>query len=202
LRTLRVGIARAREELAALAGTEVGEVAADTEEMADHRVLVGTEALLHRLPPRWVGGAVAFLDFDQDLLAPRLRAGEQALALLARAARAVGSRDGGGRVLVQTRLPGHEVLAAAVHADPGRYATPEAARRVALGMPPAAALALLSGEAAPVFAAALPASVEVLGPDAGRFLVRAPDHERLTAALAATARPPGRLRLEVDPARV
>ena len=34
--------------------------------------------------------AVAFLDFDQELLAPRYRAAEQALALLARAARLVG----------------------------------------------------------------------------------------------------------------
>ena len=41
----------------------------------------------------------AFLDFDQELLAPRYRAAEQALGLLARAARRVGPRAGGGRLL-------------------------------------------------------------------------------------------------------
>ena len=41
--------------------------------------------------------AVAFLDFDAELLAPRLRAGEEALALLARAARLVGAEPAGRR---------------------------------------------------------------------------------------------------------
>ena len=63
---------------------------------------------------------VAFLDFDQELLAPRYRAAEQALGLLARAARRVGPVTGGGRLLVQTRLPDHEVLEAARRADPTR----------------------------------------------------------------------------------
>ncbi len=202
LKTLRVGISRAREELAALAGTDVGEVSAATTEVPDSRVLVGTEALLHRLPPRWVGGAVAFLDFDQELLAPRFRAGEQALALLVRAARAVGPRTGGGQVMVQTRIPGHEVLAAAVHADPGRYIVAEARRREQLRLPPAVALALVSGDAAAAWSVALGGPVEVLGPDGGRFLLRAPDHTSLADALARAPRPAGRLRIEVDPARI
>jgi primosomal protein N' (replication factor Y) (superfamily II helicase) len=202
LKTLRVGISRAAEELAALAGTEVGEVSAATERVPDRRVLVGTEALLHRLPARWHGGAVAFLDFDQELLAPRFRAGEQALALLARAARAVGPRDAGGQVLVQTRVPGHEVLAGAVHADPGRSSGPEAARRAELRLPPAVALALVSGPGAAELVAALPGTVEVLGPDGNRFLVRAPDHQILSSAFATTPRPSARVRIEVDPARV
>jgi len=168
----------------------------------DRRVLVGTEALLHRLPARWHGGAVAFLDFDQELLAPRFRAGEQALALLARAARAVGPRDAGGQLLVQTRVPGHEVLAGAVHADPGRSSGPEAARRTELRLPPAVALALVSGPGAAELVAALPGTVEVLGPDGNRFLVRAPDHQILSSAFATTARPSSRVRIEVDPARV
>ena len=46
------------------------------------------------------------------------------------------SADGGrqaGGVLVQTRLPDHPVLAAAVHGDPGRLARPELALRVRAG---------------------------------------------------------------------
>ena len=136
--------------------------------------------------------------------APRHTAGEQALALVARAARLVGGRHtgGGGRILVQTRLPGHEVLDAVVHADPSRFALVESARRAALRLPPETALALVSGEAAPAFVPGLGPNVEVLGPADGRWLVRAPDHGVLADALSAAARPAGRLRVEVDPRRV
>ncbi|HEV7886248.1 MAG TPA: hypothetical protein VGO92_01730, partial [Acidimicrobiales bacterium] len=199
LKLLRLGVARVAEELAALAGEPVGEVTAESDSRPEARVLVGTEALLHRLD---AADVVAFLDIDQELLAPRFRAGEQALALLARASRVVGGR-GSGRVLVQTRVPQHEVLDAALHADPGRLAAVESERRAALSLPPFAALALLSGESAEPFAAALSAAagLEVLGPDDGRWLVRAPDHRTLCDALARTPRPPGRLRIEVDPLR-
>jgi primosomal protein N' (replication factor Y) (superfamily II helicase) len=47
-----------------------------------------------------------------------------------------------------------------------------------------------------------PAGIDVLGPSDGRWLLRAPNHAALCAALAATARPAGRLRVEVDPLRV
>ncbi len=123
--------------------------------------------------------------------------------MLARAARLVGGRGGGGRILVQTRLPGHEVIDAAVHADPSRLSVVEAARRAALRFPPETAVAAVSGQAAAGFVAALPADdgLEVLGPANDRWLVRAADHLTLCDALAATARPPGRLRIEVDPLR-
>ena len=197
LRTLRVGVTRAREELEALAGRPVSEVTGESQELPETGVLVGTEALLHRLPH---ADAVVFLDFDQELLAPRFRAAEQALALLARAGRLVGGRDKGGRIVVQTRDPQSDVVRAAVHADPGRLAAAEAERRIALRLPPATALALVSGDAA-AFVAALPPEVEALGPADGRWLVRAVDHRALCDALAATPRAGARLRLEVDPAR-
>jgi primosomal protein N' (replication factor Y) len=41
--------------------------------------------------------------------------------------------------------------------------------------------------------------VEVLGPDGDRWLIRAGDHAALSDGLSAVARPPGRLRIEVDP---
>ena len=195
LKLLRVGVARAREELEALTGKSVGAVTADTGPLPAAPVLVGTEAVLHRVGH---ADAVAFLEFDQELLAPRYRAAEEALALLARASRVVGGRR--GRVLVQTRLPHHEVIQAALLADPGRLSASEAGIRAALGLPPERALALISGEAAAQFVSQLE-GVEVNGPDAGRWLVRAADHEALAAALAAAPRPAGRLRVEVDPAR-
>ena len=87
LKVLRVGVARVREELAALLGVEVAEVSGpDDAPVPDTQVLVGTEAVLHRVRRAEV---VAFLDFDMHLLAPRLSAGEEALALLARAGRLV-----------------------------------------------------------------------------------------------------------------
>ena len=198
LKVLRAGVTRVREQLEALAGVAVGEVTGESEEVPETPVLVGTEAVLHRVTS---ADAVAFLDFDQELLAPRYRAAEQALALLARAARLVGGRDGGGRLLVQTRVPRHDAVDAALHADPGRLAQPERARREALGFPPATAIAAISGPAAEAFVGAV-RDVEVLGPDAGRWLVRAPDHRHLCDALAAVPRPAGRLRVEVDPLRL
>jgi primosomal protein N' (replication factor Y) len=202
MKALRVGVTRAREELELLAGRPVAEVTAgDGGRVPDAAVVVGTEAVLHRVAG---AHAVAFLDFDQELLAPRHTAGEQALALVARAARLVGGRHvrAGGRVLVQTRLPGHEVVDAVVHADPSRFTLVESARRAALRLPPETALAVVSGEAAAAYVEGLSREVEVLGPSGGRWLVRAPDHGTLADALAATARPPGRLRVEVDPRRV
>ena len=60
-------------------------------------------------------------------------------------------------------------------ADPSRLAAVEGPRRAALQFPPATALALVSGEAAPELVSQL-RDVDVLGPADGRWLVRAPDH--------------------------
>ena len=138
LRLLRVGVSRAREQLEALAGRPVGEVSAGSGPLPATPVVVGTEAVLYREGELRRGGgvgAVAFLDFDQELLAPRYRAGEEALALLARASRLVGGRQRDGKVLVQTRVPGHPVIEAALLADPGRLAASEEAVRKALRLP-------------------------------------------------------------------
>jgi primosomal protein N' (replication factor Y) len=201
LRNLRVGVSRAREELEALAGEPVGELTATTGTGLDARVVIGTEAVLHQAGGS--AGVVAFLDIDQELLAPRYRAAEQALARLALGARLLGPRQQGGRLLVQTRDPKHPVLAAVLHADPSGFSEGELAARTALGFPPASALAAISGAAAEAYVQGLDrTTVEVLGPADDRWLVRAPDHRTLCDALAAAPRPPGRLRLDVDPLRV
>ncbi|MGQ0615513.1 MAG: hypothetical protein ACT4PW_00730 [Acidimicrobiia bacterium] len=202
LRNLRAGTRRVAEELAALAGEPVGEVVAKEARSGDARILIGTEAVLHQVAPPI--GVVAYLDFDQELLAPRYAAAEAALALLVRGARLVGPRADGGRLLVQTRVPRHPVLDAVLHADPGRLVAPEAEARQALRFPPAAALAEISGAAAELFVAGLAGvpGIDLLGPADGRWLVRADGHRALGDALAAVPRPPGRLRIAVDPDRV
>jgi primosomal protein N' (replication factor Y) len=196
MKNVRAGVTRVREELEALAGVPVAEVTGESDDVPDAQVLVGTEAVLHR-----VHGAdvVAFLDIDQELLAPRFRAAEQALSLLARAARLVRGRN--GRLVVQTRVPDHEVLAAALHADPARVSAAEVDRRRMLQFPPFTALALVSGDAADEYVNALPVHLDRMGPTEGRWLVRAADHDTLCDGLAATPRPGGRLRVEVDPLR-
>jgi primosomal protein N' (replication factor Y) len=210
LKNLRAGVARVREELEALAGRPVVEVTAATARVPLADVYVGNEAVLQRLPAAGVPSAavVVFLDVDQELLAPRYRAGEQAMALLVRAARLLGPRSRGGRLVVQTRLPRHPVLDAVRHADPARLETEELARRRLLRRPPVSAEAVVSGAAAEAFVErfgaplGLPPGIEVRGPVDGAWLVRAVDHAALADALATVARPPGRLRVEVDPLRI
>jgi primosomal protein N' (replication factor Y) len=205
-RNARAGVTRIREELEALSGEPVGELTASATAVPAERIVVGTEAVLQRVDRADV---VAFLDFDQELLAPRYRAAEQAMALLARGARVAASSGppgarAAGALLVQTRSPDHEVVQAAVHADTARVADAERARRRLLGFPPVTAMAEVSGVAAPAFVASLepPPGLEVVPAGEGRWWLRAADHRVLCDALATTDRPAGRLRIEVDPLRI
>jgi primosomal protein N' (replication factor Y) len=201
---VRPGLSRLREQIEAVAERPVVEVTGASpagEAVPPAGVHLGTEAVLHRVP---AADVVAFLDIDAELLAPRFRAAEQALGLLARAARLVGGRGGGGRLLVQTRLPHHEVLDAVLHADPGRMVAGELERRRALRFPPAWALAVIDGPEPGATVDALRAvpDMTVNGPAGGRWLVRAATWEALADALAVAPRPPGKVRVEVDPRRL
>ena len=126
------------------------------------------------------------------------------MALIAAAARLVGPRSGGGRIALQTRLPDHHVVTAALHGDPAQVTDVERDRRREMNLPPFSAMAVVSGAVAPTFMAAFDpvGPVEIVGHDEGRWLLRAPDHLSLTAALRATPRPNGRLRIEIDPSRI
>ncbi len=201
LKRLRLGVTRAAEELTRLIGRPVTELSSDRPDSPPSGVVLGTEAALHA---DLEADVVVFLDVDQELLAPRYRAGEQAMGLLVRAARLVGGRRPGSRILVQTRTPDHRVLQAALAADPSRMVDEERALRSALGFPPTGALAEVGGPGAAAFLAPL-ADVDdliVLGPRAdGRHLVRAADPDRLADALAALARTKERVRVAVDPPR-
>jgi primosomal protein N' (replication factor Y) (superfamily II helicase) len=194
------GTSRLAEHLTALIGEEVPELSGPAAPTYEHqsraRIVVGTEAALHRAGRRQVA---VFLDFDQELLAPRLRAAEQAIALLARAARLVRGRA--GRLIIQTRIPDHPVIRAGVAADPGLLADVEREQRRALALPPFSAVAELSGPAAEEYAGRIgpPATVAAL---TDRWLVRADSTDELCDALASANRPSGRLRVELDPRRI
>ena len=173
-------------------------------------VLIGTEAVLHRVRR---AAAVAFLDIDLHLLAPRLSAAEETMALFVRAARLVGARGAGpswARMQAQTRVPEHPLLRAVALGEPTEVLAEEVAirrtsgaatvlragRRVGCPGPglrrgPGRARAAAAGQGQPV-------SVSPIGDD--RFLLRAENHGPLCDLLARTPRPPGRgLRVEVDP---
>ena len=205
LRVLRPGVARLREELEVLLGEQVAEVSGPARSPAgsrdvEPRVVIGTEAALHRVPE---ADLVAFLDFDQELSATRYRANEQAMTLLARAARLAGPRSGGGRILVQTRQPDHPVLQAAGTADPGLLSTHDRALRQQLGFPPFGVLAEIAKSAAPAFIESLgrPLGLDISDVGEKRWIIRAADRDHLLHTLDAVDRPPGRLRLAIDPLR-
>lgn len=211
MKVLRMGVTKARDDLEALLREPVTEVTAATPPGSERRagVVMGTVAALNRnldapmgptgVPPV---GLVAFLDFDQELLATRYRASEEALSLLVDASRVVGGRS--GRVLVQTRRPNHAVLTSATSGDTRALSELEWARRELLGLPPAAAIAAVGGEAAPQWIERLAGvdrahAVDVTGPRDGWWLVRAPRWDTLSEICGSVERPKGRLRLQVNP---
>jgi primosomal protein N' (replication factor Y) len=211
LRVLRSGVTRVREELEALVpGKRVVDVDADTADVPAADIVIGTEAALHRAAVRRARPAlVAYLDLDQELLAPRYRAATQAHWLLTRGAQLLAARPRAETLLLlQTRVPDHVVVEALVQGDPTRVVAAERDYRTVLAYPPFGALAELSGDetALTVAADALRSlTVTVFGPAEGRALVHAPDWPALADALGpavARGRTHGRLRAAVDPPRV
>jgi primosomal protein N' (replication factor Y) len=224
MKTLRAGVSRLRDELTALLGVDVEEVSGPatirtalrsgkeapeptTLATGRARVLVGTEAVLHRVRR---AAAIVFLDIDLHLLAPRLSAVDETLALVVRAGRLVGARGGRppwARVLVQTRVPDHPVLEAVVRGEPAPALAEEADVRRASGLPPFSACALVSGPQAQAYADEVSRVAEheggvvsVTGTGRDSWLVTAPDHRALCDLLGRVTRPPGRgLRVAVDP---
>ena len=185
--------------------------------MPDAPVLIGTEAVLHRVRR---AAAVAFLDIDLHLLAPRFSATEETLALFVRAGPAGRwPRDAGRawarcwcrpgcpttRCSRRSRWATRRPVLARGGGDPPR-------RRAC---PPSRRWPLVSGALAPAYAEALRRSSSPPAPGRrgrpppwrssplGRRIgssLRAPTHDPLCDLLARTPRPAGRgLRVEVDP---
>jgi len=216
LRVLRAGVTRIREELEALLPNKrVADVDASSDVVPEADVVVGTEAVLHRAAVRRRRPTlVAYLDLDQELLAPRYRALSQAHWLVTRGAQVLAARPRDETMLLmQTRMPDHVVVQAVANATPDDVIAAEHEYREVLGYPPFGALAELSGdgEALDATLEALhaldiaAAGVQVFGPHDDRALVHAPDWEVLARALQQclpAGRAIGRVRAVVDPARV
>lgn len=192
---LRPGVTRLREELEAAAGRRcVAVTGADGTPPSVAGVYVGTEAVLHRVR---TADVVAFLEFDSEMLAPRFRAGEQALALIVRAGRIA------PEVLVQTFTPDHDLLRAVAFGRPADLLDGEREQRRMFGFPPYGALGIVSGVGAGEYVSTVADTVEVGGDGDDRFIVRAPDWTTLGVALNVAERPPGaRLRIAIDPPRL
>jgi len=111
------------------------EVAGGSDVPTEGGVFVGTAAAV-----KDVGGLrldlVAILDPDRALARPGLHAGEQALATWMEAAVWAGPKDGGGRVLVQTRRPGDPAVQGLIRWEPERFLRAEGRRRAEAGFPP------------------------------------------------------------------
>src|SRR5439155_24407460 len=99
------------------------------------RILVGTATAVGD-----VGAVrldlVAILDPDRALSRPGLHAGERALATWMESAAWAGPRASGGRVLAQTRSPGHPAIQALIRWEPVPFLEAEAARRSDAGFAP------------------------------------------------------------------
>jgi primosomal protein N' (replication factor Y) (superfamily II helicase) len=199
MKAVRRGVNRLSEEIAAAVHDDVTVVTGDSDEIPLTRVVVGTEAVLHRITEADV---VVFVEFDTELLAPRYRSDEHSLALLSRASRLVGGRA--GRVVVQTTQPEHPVLRAALVADPSLLVGPSRELRSMLKLPPFAALAAISGPGAIEFVARLRVrpGVSTTSADRDVLLARSADSDVLADALASVNRPSDRVRIAVDPLRI
>ncbi len=218
-RRARLGVKGVAAELEALARQRVVQATSDNPQTYDDEAdfFIGTEAVLHRVP---TANVVAFLDFDQELTAPRYRAEEEAMALLVLAARMVGGDSNNqfgknmnsepGRVLVQTRQPDHPVLIAATSGKLLEWSARLLESRRKLRQPPYVSWALISGAAAEEYinglhdfaeSRGLSNDLEIASTSDGVWRVRSRQPDQLHAALTRTARPKGRLRVAIDPVR-
>ena len=169
LRARAVGVERTAEELGrAFPGTPV---VVSRAERTLPRVPPGRALVLATagIEPVADGGyaAAVLLDGDALLERPDLRAGEEALRRWRAAAALVRPAAEGGIVVISAD-PSAVAVQALVRGDPAGFAARELAERAELGLPPAAALATLTGPADAVrgvlAAAVLPGGTAVLGP--------------------------------------
>jgi primosomal protein N' (replication factor Y) len=132
------------------------------------RIVVGGPELVADVVPPPLD-LVGVLDPDRALSRPGLRAGEQALATWMEAAAWTGPREGGGRVLVQTRHPGHPAVQALVRWEPVPFLLGEGRARSEAGFPPGHPVFRVIGSAglpgALAVAPGSPRVIDVPGPE-------------------------------------
>ncbi|MCL5980884.1 MAG: primosomal protein N' [Gammaproteobacteria bacterium] len=109
-------------------------------------ILVGTQILAkgHHFPAVTLVGIV---NTDQGLFSADFRAPERLLQTVLQVAGRAGRAERPGRVLLQTHHPEHPLLQALLQGDYSAPAAALLAERVAAGLPPATALAVLRAEA-------------------------------------------------------
>jgi primosomal protein N' (replication factor Y) len=210
-----LAVERVREEISGSLGEPVGLITASERELEDARVVVGTARCI--LEREW--DAVILPDPDALLLGSGIGAVERAFRLVYGAAEAARKL-----LLVQTRLPEHYALQAAVRGDYPAFAAAELPRLRASGYPPFAHLASLTleGPAETVRRAvesrlrpALePGAVEMSAPvllaggsPAWRVLLRSADRPAVARAATLAARLAAethglKARVDVDPEEV
>jgi primosomal protein N' (replication factor Y) (superfamily II helicase) len=225
LRALAVGVDRTAEELGrAFPGATVVVSRADRELPAvpEANALVLATSGVEPFAP---GGytAALLLDGDSLLARPDLRAAEEALRRWRSASALVRPASEGGLVVLVAD-PSAPAVQALVRGDPAGHAERDLAERAALHLPPAAAVAAVTGDLAAigrfVQTLELPPGASVLGPvpvavpargaageELVRYLVRAEPARRLALAGALRAglagrsarREPGAVRVRIDP---
>ncbi len=199
---LGAGIERVTEEARRLFDPGVA-----SDPVADGPALVvGTERDLVALRP--VDLAVA-IDGDGLVRGTNYRAGEDALAVLARVAARVrsGPRH---RLMVQTASPGHPVYEALRKADPVPYLEHELSERKAMGLPPTGEILVLEvsdADEAGDEIRAVSETATVFGPAAfnrgQRWLIQGADltepKQRLRAVIGRLREHGARVRADADP---
>ena len=126
-------------------------------------IVVGTQTLFGG-EPLPLTGLVGILHADSGLHVPDFRASERTYQLLVDATEVARPASAGGRVIVQTVLPGHHAIEAAVLGQPERFYEEELAARQLLGYPPACHLISLS------VSGRQPASVSTAAQDWSRYV--------------------------------
>jgi primosomal protein N' (replication factor Y) (superfamily II helicase) len=216
IRQTGLGVERVRYELSEVLGVRVGLITAEDEDNADAPVVVGTAPRI--LEGEW--DAVILPDADAYLAGSGIGAVERSFRLF------YGSAEAARKLLlIQTRVPEHYALRAAVRGDYETFAAAELPRLRALGYPPfayAASLtfegsqAALSGAVESRLRPALEAGVEISGPvllgrpgetTAWRVLLRARRRPVVARAATLAARIAARtrgleVRVDVDPEEV
>jgi primosomal protein N' (replication factor Y) len=216
MRQTGLGVERVRDELSEVLGVRVGLITAEGQDNADAPVVAGTAPRI--LEGEW--DAVILPDADAFLAGNGIGAVERAFRLFYSSAEVARKL-----LLIQTHVPEHYALRAAVRGDYEAFAAAELPRLRALGYPPFAYSASLNfeGSEAALFGAvesrlrpALETGVEISGPvllgrtgetGAWRLLLRARRRPVVARAATLAARIAARtrgleVRVDVDPEEV
>jgi primosomal protein N' (replication factor Y) len=131
----RGGVERVAEWAARMSMVPVQADAGDHPAPGPGRVVVGTAATVKDVGPLALD-LVAILDPDRALARAGRHAGEQALATWMEAAAWAAPREGGGRVLVQTRRTAHPAVQALIRSEPVPFLRTEATLASEAGFAP------------------------------------------------------------------